>query len=125
MNDPILMPTDGMDTQPEESRTETFTPANEAVGERLDRYLTTVCDLTRAAAVRLIESGAVVLMSGEGKGRRPVKVDKNTKLKRGDEVTVAFPEAEEYDVMPEDVPLGVVYEDADIIVVNTLTSDSL
>ena len=121
MNDSIRMPVDGREAELEESRTETFTPANEAVGERLDRYLTAVCDLTRAAAVRLIESGAVVLMSGEGKGRRSVKVDKNTKLKSGDEVIVTFPEAEEYDVIPEDIPLDVVYEDADIIVVNKPT----
>ena len=121
MNDPILMTVDGRETELEESRTETFTPSDEAVGERLDRYLTTVCELTRAAAVRLIESGAVVLLSGEGKGRRSVKVDKNTKLKSGDEVIVTFPEAEEYDVIPEDIPLDVVYEDADIIVVNKPT----
>ena len=118
MTDPVLLSAEEREADPGEIRTETFTVPTEASGERLDRYLTTVSDLTRAAAVRLIESGAVVLVSGEGRGRRPVKADKNTKLKCGDEVTVTFPEAEEYDVIPEDIPLDVVYEDADIIVIN-------
>ena len=118
MTDPVLLSAEEREADPGEIRTETFTVPAEASGERLDRYLTTVSDLTRAAAVRLIESGAVVLVSGEGRGRRPVKADKNTKLKCGDEVTVTFPEAEEYDVIPEDIPLDVVYEDTDIIVIN-------
>ena len=118
MTDPVLLSAEEREADPGEIRAETFTVPAEASGERLDRYLTTVSDLTRAAAVRLIESGAVVLVSGEGKGRRPVKADKNTKLKCGDEVTVTFPEAEEYDVIPEDIPLDVVYEDTDIIVIN-------
>ena len=118
MTDPVLLSAEEREADPGEIRAETFTVPAEASGERLDRYLTTVSDLTRAAAVRLIESGAVVLVSGEGKGRRPVKADKNTKLKCGDEVTVTFPEAEEYDMIPEDIPLDVVYEDTDIIVIN-------
>lgn len=104
----------------EKSRVELLTVPAESAGVRLDRYLSEVCSvqLTRAAAVRLIESGCVTLTSGEGKGRRTVAPDKNTKLRAGDVVTVTHPEAEEYDALPEDIPLDVVYEDGDIIVVN-------
>ena len=96
----------------------TLTVSADTAGERLDRYLAASCNVTRAAAVRLIESGGVTLESGEGKGRRTVTPDKNTKLKRGDTVTVIIPEVEDYDVEAENIPLDVVYEDGDIIVVN-------
>lgn len=125
MSDPIYMPAeellaDGQDTEAEESRLEVLTVTSGFVGVRLDRYLTeaSAMKLTRAAAVRLIESGCVVLESGEGKGRRAVTPDKNTKLKAGDTLTVTHPEAQEYDVLPEDIPLDVIFEDSDIIVVN-------
>ena len=116
MSEPVYTPF--ADTEAEESSAEVLTVSAESAGERLDRFLAEACGITRAAAVRLIEGNAVALESGEGKGRRPVKADKNTKLKAGDTMTVTMPEAEEYDVLPEDIPLEVVYEDADIIVVN-------
>ena len=121
MNDPVYRY--GEDSLPEsdEGRVEILTVSETSVGARLDRFLSEACDLTRAAAVRLIESGCVVLESGAGKGRRAVTPDKNTKLKVGDSITVTHPEPEAYDVTPEDIPLDVVYEDADIIVVNKPT----
>ena len=124
MTEPICLPDTEREGELEEVRAEVFTVPAESAGERLDRFLPSVCDLTRAAAVRLIEAGEVTLVSGEGKGRRAVKLsasDKNTKLRPGDEVTVTFPEAEEYDVAAEDIPLDIVYEDSDIIVVNKPT----
>ena len=128
MSDPIFMPSEeiwgnGQDTELYESRVEALTVTAEHAGVRLDRYLTeaSAMKLTRAAAVRLIESGCVALTSGDGKGRRAVTPDKNTKLKVGDTLTVTHPEAEEYDVLPEDIPLDVVFEDSDIIVVNKPT----
>ena len=84
-------------------------------GVRLDRYLSEACGITRSAAVRLIEGGRVTLMSGTGKESTP---DKNTKLRGGDTLTVFHPEVQDYDVTPEDIPLDVIYEDRDIIVVN-------
>ena len=103
-----------------EERVEITVPA-EGAGVRLDRYLSEACALTRAAAVRMIESGCVTLATGAGRGRREGVPDKNTKLKAGDVLTVTFPEAESYDVEAEDIPLDVVYEDGDIIVVNKPT----
>ncbi len=120
MIDPGYMAADGREADLEGAQAEALTVTAELAGVRLDRYLTeaSAMKLTRAAAVRLIESGCVVLECGEGKGRRTVTPDKNTKLKAGDLVTVVHPEAEEYDVLPEDIPLDVVFEDSDIIVVN-------
>ena len=101
-----------------EASTLVHTVPPEGAGSRLDRYLSEVCDLTRAAAVRLIESGGVTLTSGAGNNSRNLTPDKNTKLKAGDTLTVTIPEPEDYDVTAEDIPLDVVYEDSDIIVVN-------
>ena len=98
----------------EETVTVHTVPAEEG-GTRLDRYLSEACGITRSAAVRLVEGGRVTLTSRAGKESTP---DKNTKLRAGDVLTVIHPEVEEYDVAPEDIPLDVVYEDGDIIVVN-------
>ena len=101
--------------------TDTLTVPPEGAGLRLDRYLSEACRLTRSAATRLIESGMVAMESGEGKGRRAVTPNKNTKLKAGDTLTVTYPEPEDYDVVPENIPLDIVYEDGDIIVINKPT----
>ena len=80
-------------------------------GERADAFLArAVPDLTRSAAQRLLEEGAVTL-SG-----RPVK--KNYKTAPGDVLEVALPEPEPVDIIPQNIPLDVVYEDGDEIVVN-------
>ena len=79
--------------------------------ERADAFLArTVEDLTRSAAQRLLEDGAVTL---DGK---PVK--KNYKTTPGDVLEVVLPDPEPVDVIPQDIPLDVVYEDGDVIVVN-------
>ena len=95
-------------------------PADGA-GARLDKYLSEACEITRSAATRLIESGAVALETGSGNARRAIAPDKNTKLRAGDTLTVIIPEAEEYDVEAENIPLDLVYEDEDIVVVNKPT----
>ena len=80
-------------------------------GERADAFLARcVPDLTRSAAQRLLEEGAVTLTG------RPVK--KNYKTNPGDELQVSLPDPEPMDVIPQDIPLDVVFEDGDVIVVN-------
>ena len=80
-------------------------------GERADAFLArSIPDLTRSAAQRLLEDGAVTL-SG-----RPIK--KNYKTAPGDVLEVALPDPEPVDVLPQNIPLDVVYEDGDVIVVN-------
>lgn len=80
-------------------------------GERADALLARlVPDLTRSAAQRLLERGAV---TREG---RPVR--KNDRPAPGDILEVTLPDPEPIRVVPQNIPLDVVYEDADVIVVN-------
>ena len=80
-------------------------------GERLDAFLArSVPDLTRSAAQKLLEDGAVTLNGRPGK--------KNDRTAPGQTVTAVLPDPEPLDVRPENIPLDVVYEDDDVIVVN-------
>lgn len=80
-------------------------------GERLDAFLArSVPDLTRSAAQRLLERGAVTLRGRAAK--------KNDKTRLGDSLTVCLPEPQPVDLVPQDIPLDVIYEDDDVIVVN-------
>ncbi len=80
-------------------------------GERLDAFLARrVEGLTRSAAQRLLEEGAVTC------GGKPLK--KSEKTVPGQIIQVALPDPEPVDVRPQDIPLDVVYEDEDVIVVN-------
>ena len=83
----------------------------EESGERIDALLAHMAeDLSRSAAQRLLEEGRVLL------GGSPVK--KNYKCAAGDCFTVCLPAAEEVPLIAQDIPLDVVFEDADVIVVN-------
>ena len=80
-------------------------------GERLDAFLArSVPELTRSAAQRLLEDGCVTI------GGKPVK--KNYRTNPGDEITVKIPEPQEVDIAAKDIPLEIVYEDEDVIVIN-------
>lgn len=80
-------------------------------GKRLDAYLAdTLEELTRSAAANLIEAGAVLV---DGKAAA-----KSLKIAGGENVEVTLPEPEPIDAAAQDIPLDVVYEDSDVIVVN-------
>ena len=80
-------------------------------GERLDAFLArTVPELTRSAAQKLIEEGCVL--------RGGKKAKKNDKLNAGDEISVTIPEPKEVDIQAKDIPLDIVYEDDDVVVIN-------
>ena len=86
-------------------------PAEESGGERIDALLArTIPGMTRSRAARLLEEGNVSL--------RGAPVKKNYKAAPGDEFAVLVPEAADAVPQPEDIPLDVVYEDDDLIVVN-------
>lgn len=90
---------------------ELLTVPSECKGERLDKWLSEQLDeLTRSAVQKLIDSGEI-LVNGE-------KAPKNYKLKGGEEITVALPEPEILDVKPQNLPIDIVYEDDDLLVVN-------
>ena len=67
-------------------------------------------DISRSAAQKLIENGLVTL---NGKA-----VKKNHKTSEGEVFEISLPEPEITDVIPQDIPLDVVYEDSDVIVIN-------
>ena len=79
-------------------------------GTRLDQFIAARADLTRSAAARLIEEGAVTVNSKA--------VAKNYKIAKGDAVEITLPEPEAAEAIPENIPLDIVYEDEDIIVIN-------
>ena len=89
----------------------TLTATSEDRGARIDAWLAAhVEGLTRSAAAKLLESGGVAVNGASAA--------KNYRLTGGETVEVTRPEAEEITVEPQDIPLDVVYEDQDVIVVN-------
>ena len=83
----------------------------ETSGERADQFLSrSVEGLTRSAAQRLLEQGLVT------SGGLPLK--KKDRLTPGQVLVVALPDPEPLDARPEPIPLDIVYEDEDVVVVN-------
>lgn len=83
----------------------------EDAGARLDAYLAEQMeDVTRSAAAKLCAGGSV---TREGK-----PLAKNYRLTGGETIAVVLPDPEPMDAVAQDIPLDVVYEDADVIVVN-------
>ena len=83
----------------------------ESKNQRLDAFLASSLDgLTRSQATRLIENGTVTV-----NGRT---VSKSYKLTGGEDIAVTLPAPEPVEAVAQNIPLDVVYEDADVIVVN-------
>ena len=85
----------------------------DSAGKRIDAFIAERSDLTRSAASRLIESGEVTLQGAENKA-----LAKNYKLRSGDVLVINPPEPEPCEAEPENIPIDIIYEDDDIIVVN-------
>lgn len=84
--------------------------ASEA-SSRIDKWISEKFpDITRSAAQKMIADGNVTV---NGK-----TVSKNCKVAAGDEVSMYVPEPEELSAEPEDIPVEIVYEDDDLLVVN-------
>ena len=80
-------------------------------GERLDAFLARMGEgLTRSAAQKLIEQGQVLRNGKPGK--------KNDKLNPGDIVEYTIPEVKPVDIVATEMPLDIVYEDEDVLVIN-------
>ena len=80
-------------------------------GERLDAFLArSELGLSRSAVQKLMEEGCVLLKGRPGK--------KNDRLNVGDLVEVTIPEPKAVDVAPREIPLDIIYEDADVVVIN-------
>ena len=80
-------------------------------GERLDAFLSrSVENMSRSGAQKLIEGGNVQINGKPGR--------KNHKLAAGEKITVTIPAAKPVDIVPRDIPLQIVYEDEDVLVIN-------
>lgn len=89
-----------------------FSIDHETEGQRIDRYLSdTLEDRSRSYIQKIIKDGHVTVNQ-----KKPVKA--NYRLSFGDRVEVTLPEAKEPDIEPENIPLDILYEDQDIIMVN-------
>ena len=89
----------------------TFAAEKEDVGTRIDVFLAeNMEDLSRSGVQKLIEEGMITLNGGKTKA--------NYKLREKDVIDVTVPEVKEVEILPEDIPLDILYEDADVIVVN-------
>ena len=89
---------------------ETLRIPPEHAGKRLDVLLAELTGLTRSHAQKLLENGDVLL---DGKPAR-----KRDEAREGAELTYTLPPPEELDVLPQDLPIEIVYEDDDLLVVN-------
>ena len=88
-----------------------FIVAESEGGVRLDKFLSeNIPDLSRSAITKLIEEGKVTV------GEKSVK--KNYKTAVGDAVSVLIDDPQPVDITPENIPLDIVYEDSDLLVVN-------
>ena len=80
-------------------------------GERLDAFLARCVDgMSRSGAQKLLEDGCVQRNGKPGK--------KNDKLNIGDEIQVTIPEPKATQIVAAEIPLDIVYEDDDLLVIN-------
>ena len=80
-------------------------------GERLDAFLARSIDgMSRSGVQKLLEEGCVTVQGKTAK--------KNYKLSPGEEVRVSLPEPKPLDVLPKEMPLDIIYQDEDVLVLN-------
>ena len=80
-------------------------------GERIDRFLSEeIADLSRSYIQKLLKEGSISVNGNAVKA--------NYRVNEGDEIRVEIPEPEMPDILPEDIPLDILYEDDDILIVN-------
>lgn len=93
------------------AESQVFVVTEELAGVRLDAALAKLCpQLTRSLVQQLIEQNAVT--------RNGAFAVKSVKLQPGDTVCVTLPDVRETELKAEDIPLQIVYEDTDLLVVN-------
>ena len=80
------------------------------IGQRIDTVVGEREKISRSAAAKLLEDGAV-LVNGE-------RVAKNYKIRENDEIVIFHRDVAPCEIIPQDIPLDIVYEDNDIIVIN-------
>lgn len=94
-----------------EDRIITLAVSEDSGGTRLDAYISSqIEELSRNYAQQIIESGCVSVNGKE-------ELSKKAKVKSGDSIEIDYPEPETLNVEPQDIPIEIVYEDDDVIVV--------
>ena len=89
----------------------TYEIGAENAGERIDKFLSgELSELSRSYIQKLLKEGMVTL---DGKALKA-----NYRLREKDEIEIKIPPAMEPDILPEDIPLDILYEDSDVLVVN-------
>ena len=83
---------------------------SEERGKRLDAFVASSFDVSRSAAERLLGTGAITVTGG--------KAEKNYRLCGGEEIALLMPDPTPAEAVAEEIPLDIVYEDEDIVVVN-------
>ena len=83
----------------------------EDAGMRIDKFISDrMPDYSRSFIQKLIKENDLTVNNNE--------IKSNYKLKAGDEINIVIPEPKELDIVAEDIPLDIVYEDKDVILVN-------
>jgi len=87
-----------------------LTATESDAGKRLDRFAAEATELSRSSLTRLIEIGALTV--------NQKTVGKNYRVNTGDTVEILLPSPEPCEALPQNIPLDIVYEDDDLIVIN-------
>lgn len=84
---------------------------DEDIGQRIDKVICqAIDDMSRSAVQKIIDEGNVSI--------KDTAISKNYKVRSGDIVKVIIPQAKELEITAEDIPLEIMYEDSDLLVVN-------
>lgn len=93
------------------SQTYSFVADFDSVGARIDKFLAeNNPQLTRSAIQKIIDDGGVTI--------NDTVISKNYKCKEGDSISITVPDAKPMEALSENIPLDIVYEDDDLLVVN-------
>lgn len=99
------------ETKQNNENSQEFEVTLEQEGERLDKYLTLIYEnQSRSFFQKLIKENLVLV------NEKPLKA--NYRVSAEDTVNVTIPKAQEIEIIPEDIPLDILYEDEDVLVVN-------
>ncbi|HEU4963735.1 MAG TPA: RluA family pseudouridine synthase [Bacilli bacterium] len=102
---------DGEEVEVEEQESFAWEIENETAGERIDKLIPERHGEFSRSQVQGMIDEELVLVNGK-------KIKSNYKVRKGDVVTVIVPQPESMELEPEDIPLEILYEDGDVIVVN-------
>lgn len=79
-------------------------------GKRIDKYISEKLDLTRSRVQKLIDDGMVSINGNPAKS--------SAKVNEGEILTVEIPELKTLEVVPEEIPLNILYDDDDVLVID-------